>query len=385
MRAFGRSIRHEWLLEEGMAFLNHGSFGATPRRVLAAQDRWRLAMERQPLRFFMEELTPALRAAAADLAAELGASGEDLGFVENATGGCNAVLRSLRLEPGDEVVGTAHTYPAVAAAIRYVCDRTGAVPVHVDVPFPARPGDEDVVVERFAAALTDRTRVVVVSHITSATALLLPVERIVAACRARGVPVLVDGAHAPGMVPLDLPALGADWYTGNAHKWLCAAKGCAFLWTNPSISRAREGLHPTVISLNYPKGFPDEFDWVGTRDCSAWLSVTEALAFHRELGPERVRRHNHELVWAGGELLEEAWGGAPAAPAAMTGSILTVPHPATDVAPTKVALDAFRARLWAEHRVEVMPIPFGGRGWIRVSAQVYNDLDDFRRLAEVLT
>jgi isopenicillin-N epimerase len=380
VRAFGRSIRQEWLLEEGMVFLNHGSFGATPRRVLAAQSRWRTAMERQPVRFFLHELAPLLRAAAADLATELGAHGEDLAFVENATGGCNSVLRSLRLDPGDEIVATGHTYPAVDAIVRFVCERSGAVPIRVDLPFPSL-GPEDAA-QRFIAALTDRTRLVVISHITSATALILPIEPVIAACRERGIGILVDGAHAPGMLPLDLNRLGADWYTGNAHKWLNAPKGCAFLWTNPDSRFPRRDLHPPNISLNFPAGFPEEFDWVGTRDPSAWLSVTAALAFLRELDLGRVRRHNHELVLAGGALLCDAWQVEPPAPPSMTGSILTLPYPGPAV-PTREGCEALRQRWWREHRVEVMPIPFGGRVWVRVSAQIYNELDDFRRFAEI--
>lgn len=363
-----------------MAFLNHGSFGATPRRVLAAQDRWRTAMERQPVRFFIDELGPALREAAHALASRFGAHGDDLAFVENATGGCNAVLRSIRFERGDEIVGTGHIYPAVDATIRYVCERTGAVPVMVAIPFPV--SDPDEVTTRFLDALTDRTRLVVLSHITSATAVVLPIEPIIAACKARGIGVLIDGAHAPGMIPLDLPALGAHWYTGNAHKWLNAAKGCAFLWTNPESRFDRADLHPAVISLSYPAGFPDEFDWVGTRDPSAWLSVTEALAFLDELGMERVRTHNHELVLEGGALLCDAWGVTPGTPPSMTGSILTLPCPA-DIEPTKEACDALRKRWWREHRVEAMALAFGGRAWVRISAQVYNEVDDYRRLRDI--
>jgi isopenicillin-N epimerase len=381
-RSFGRAIRGEWLLEEGMSFLNHGSFGATPRRVLAAQARWRRAMERQPLRHFLDEVPSALRTAAEELGALIGASADDLAFVENATGACNAVLQSYRLGPGDEVIGLGHIYPAIANTIEHVCRRSGARATLLTLSFPPRDPDEGV--RLLDGAIGPATKLVVVDHITSTTALIEPVERLVALCRERGVPVLVDGAHAPGMVPLDLDALGADHYAGNCHKWLCSAKGCAFLWSRPDAVLPREELHPAVISLFHPAGFPEEFGWVGTRDCSAWLSLPEAIAMHRELGPARIRAHNHALVREAGQLLCDAWGVVDVIPEELVGSMLTLPSP-VQVEPTMEGGMGLRARLWQEHRVEVMPVTIEGRTWIRISAQVYNELDDYRRLAEALT
>ena len=364
-----------------MAFLNHGSFGATPRRVLRSQERWRTRMERQPLRFFLEEVPSALEASRRDLGALIGAPQERLALVENATGACNAVLRSLDLGPGDEVLAIGHIYPAIEATVDHVCARSGATAVAVDLPFPP-PGPE-VVVEATRAALTPATKLVVIDHVTSTSALVLPVAPIVALCRPRGVPVLVDGAHAPGMLELDLEALGADFYAGNCHKWLCAAKGCAFLHARSGAALSDLDLHPAVISLNYPAGFPAEFEWVGTRDPTAWLSLTDALALHRELGPARVRRYNRDLVLAAGDLLCQAWGVEQRVPTSMVGSILALPCP-VQVEPTMQGVMGLRARLWEQHRVEVMPVTVHGRTWIRISAQVYNELDDYRRLAEAL-
>ncbi len=379
-RAFGPSIRGEWTLEEGLDYLNHGSFGATPRRVLAAQDGWRAAMERQPMRFFVEELPGALRAAAADLAGYVGAGADDLVFVENATTGVNAVLRSLPLKPGDELVTTDHVYNAVGLCLDYVAERAGARVRRFALPFPVvDPGD---LLAGLDAAITPATRIVVLDHVTSATGLILPVAEAVALCRERGVPVLIDGAHAPGMLPLDLRALGADWYTGNAHKWLCAAKGCAFLWTRPDAPD-RDALRPTVISHPYRQGLPLEVDWTGTRDPSAWLSVQEALAFRRELGDERVRAHNDGLCADGAALLAEAWGVALPSPRSMRGSIATIPSP---VQPSPDVEGVTRLARWLrdEARTEPMPVPFAGRMWIRISAQVYNSLDQYERLAEAV-
>ncbi|HJS84067.1 MAG TPA: aminotransferase class V-fold PLP-dependent enzyme, partial [Acetobacteraceae bacterium] len=272
MRALGRAIRHEWSLDPAWLSVNHGSFGATPLCVRAAQDEWRRRMEAQPGRFFRREMTPALRDAAARLAAFLGAEGQDLAFVENATTGCNAVLRSLRLEAGDEILTLTHGYGAVRNAARFVAERAGASMIEVPLPFP-RPTSQ-AVTARIAGALTGRTRIAVIDHITSPSALVLPVAEIVSACKQAGVPVLIDGAHGPGQMPLDLPAIGADWYAGNCHKWLCAPKGSGLLWVAPERQGA---LHPVTISHGLGRGFLAEFDWTGTRDPSAFLAVSAAL------------------------------------------------------------------------------------------------------------
>jgi isopenicillin-N epimerase len=223
----GAAIRHEWNLDPAFLTVNHGSFGATPRVVLAAEAAWRRRMEAQPTRFFAHELPAALRGAAARLAGFLGARGEDLVFVENATSGCNAVLRSLTFAPGDEILVLDHGYGAVVKAARHAAARAGARVVEAAIPFPGT--DDDRVVASVTAALTPCTRLAVLDHVTSASALVLPLARMAASCHAAGVPVLADGAHAPGNIDLDVPAIGADWYAGNCHKWLCAPKGCGFL------------------------------------------------------------------------------------------------------------------------------------------------------------
>ncbi len=377
----GRSIRREWLLEEGMIFLNHGSFGATPRRVLRAQQDWRLALERQPIHFMIDILPAALRTAASELAAFLGATGQDVAFVDNATTGVNSVLRSLRLQPGDEVLTTSHVYPAVGKTISYVCRRTGAVPVHVAVPFPCAGPQE--VVDRVVRAMTPRTRLLVIDHITSATALVLPVHELTREARQRGILVLVDGAHAPGMLPLDLPTFATDWYTGNCHKWLCGCKGSAFLWGNPESEAAQSDIHPPVISHFLDENWPAEFDFIGTRDYSPWLSVPEALRFLQDLGGERVMEHNRILARKGALVLQSTLGIAPAAPESMLGSIITLPWPGTETPSDEMAQDLRRA-LWENHRIELMVLCFDGRLWFRISAHAYNEIDDYERLAEVL-
>jgi isopenicillin-N epimerase len=377
---FGAELRASWLLDPGVAFLNHGSFGAAPREVLDDQLAWRERLERQPVRFMDGEYPALVREAAAELAGFLGADPEGLALVDNASTGVNAVLRSLELEPGDELLTTTHAYGAVRKTLEYLCDRRGARLVEAPVPFPLE--GPEAIVDAVAGVLGPRTRVAVLDHVSSPTALVFPIAELVSLCRERGVPVLVDGAHAPGMLPLDLGELGADWYTGNCHKWLCAPKGCAFLAAAP---HAREGIHPTVISHGYGSGFLEEFDWTGTRDPSPWLALPAALAFHRRLGPGKVRGHNHRLaVWAR-ELLAEAWEVEAPAPETMLGAMATLPLPEAWREPaTEEGARAVHDHLWERYRIEVPVLLFEGRLWLRISAQVYNRPAEYRRLAEAL-
>lgn len=375
---FGPELRPEWLLEDGAAFLNHGSFGATPRRVLDAQSRWRERMERQPVRFLDRELPALMRDAAQELASFVGAAARDVVFVDNATAGVNAVVGSLSFSPGDEILVTSHVYGAVRKTIRHVAARAGATLVEVPVPFPLADAGE--VVDAVARGLGPRTRLAVLDHVASASGLVLPIDAMIAACRRRGVPVLVDGAHGPGQLDLELSRLGADWYVGNCHKWLFAPKGCAFLWARPE--RQHE-LHPTVISHGYGAGWIEEFDWTGTRDPSPWLSVGAAIAFTCELGLDAMRRYQRELAGNAADLLAEAWGVTRPAPAAMCAAMVTLPLP-WPTGGTEAEARATNRRLWDEHRVEVPVMPFQGRSWVRISAQVYNGWDEYLRLRDAV-
>ena len=373
---FGRVLRPLWALDPAAAFIHHGSYGACPRVVLAAQRGWRDRLESQPARFMQDILPGALRAAAAALAEFLHTRAEDLVFVENATAGVNAVLRSLAPGAGDEVLTTSHVYPAVRNAIRQIC--AGAELVEAPVPFPLRTAQQAV--DAVAQRLSRRTRLVVIDAVTSPTAVVLPVREIAELCREAGVPVLVDAAHAPGMMPLDLPRLGADWVTGNAHKWLFAPKGCAFLWARAA---AQAPLHPVVISHGLGKGFAAEFDWVGTRDPSAWLSVGAALAFWQALGGRCLMARNRALADEAAGMLAAAWHTDIGAPAELRGAMATIRLPLSRAADRESALAINRA-LWQGHSIEVPVMAFGGALWARVSAQAYNELDDYTRLADAV-
>ena len=332
-------------------------------------------MERHPTHFMSEELPPALRAAAARLAAFVGARADDLVFVENATSACNAVLRSLRFAPGDEILVTDHGYPAVRKAAEYVAARADARVVEATVPFPLEHVAQ--IVAAISARLSSRTRLAIFDHITSPTAVIFPVRELTALCRAAGVPVLIDGAHAPGMLSLDVPSIGADWYTGNCHKWLMAPKGGAFLWAAPE---RQADTHPVVISHGFGQGFTAEFDWIGTRDPSAWLSVPAAIEFHERLGGASLRERNAAMARQQATILAEIWKTERGAPNPLTGSMAAVRLPLTGEATPRRALE-LRRKLFDYHRIEAPVTAFADALWVRISAHAYNRPADYARLA----
>jgi len=388
------TLAQHFALDPTVTFLNHGSFGATPRAVLAAQQRLRDRMEAQPVQFLARDLETLLDEARASLGAFVDAPAEDLVFVPNATFAVNAVLQSLTLSPGDEIVVTDHGYAACTNAARYVAERSGARVVTAEVPFPLRSSGQ--VLDAITRALSSRTRLVLVDHVTSPTALVFPVEDIVHVCQRSGVDVLVDGAHAPGMVPLSLRSLGAAYYTGNLHKWVCAPKGAAFLHVHPS---RQHRVRPLVISHGASSRRTDrsrlsiEFNWMGTDDPTAVLSVPEAIRFMGSLLPggwDALREANRALALEARALLSEALGVPLPAPASMIGSMATLALPPDRFPPTAPCdptfEDGLQQGLWDDHRIEVPVMRWGdpARLLLRVSAQVYNDLSQYQRLAEGL-
>lgn len=375
MAAWGAASRDAFLIEPGPCTVNHGSYGATPRAVLAEQDRWRRAMEAQTSRFFNRELPGALRAAAARLAGAVGARAEDLAFVPNATTGANAVLRSLDFASGDEILLLSHVYGAVRNTARYVAGRTGAVVAEAELPWP-RP-DAAAILEVVSAALSPRTRLAVLDHITSQSALETPIAELVTLCHARGVRVLVDGAHAPGQVPLDLTSIGADWYTGNAHKWLFAPKGCAFLHAR---REAQDSLHPAVISHGLGQGFTAEFDWTGTLDPTAYLAIGAALDFHASLGGSALMARNAGLASQASARLAARLGTETGHGNGACGAMATVRVPGAGTAEAALAL---RGRLM-DAGCDAPVHALSGALWLRISAQAYNDEADYERLGDIL-
>ncbi len=389
MRSSSRYARH-WMLDPRVVFLNHGSFGACPADVLAFQTALRARMEAEPVDFLVRALPELAAEARAALAAFAGCDADDLAFLPNATTGVNLVLRSLELAPGDELLTTDHAYAACAKALHFVATRTGARVVVAKVPFPL-DGD-DAVVEPIVAAVTPRTKLALIDHVTSPTALVWPIARIVRELDARGVDTLVDGAHAPGMVPLAFDAAGAAYTVGNAHKWLCAPKGAAYLHVRHD-RQAR--VRPLVVSHGYdPEAsaprFRNELDWSGTTDPTSWLAIPECLRFLGELVPggwDALRARNRALALEARAVLADALGVALPCPDAMIGAMASLPLPAVAARSPVAMLDrAALADFLRARGIETWFYPWdcAGGKLVRISAQLYNDVSQYRLLAAML-
>ncbi|MBL8950048.1 MAG: aminotransferase class V-fold PLP-dependent enzyme [Myxococcaceae bacterium] len=367
-----------WPLDPKVVFLNHGSFGACPFPVLEEQNRLRARLEAQPIHFQLVEREALERDVRAKLGAFVGADPDDLVFVPNASTATNAVLRSLRFSAGDELLITSHGYNACNNAVRFVAERSGARVVVADVPFPLQSAEQ--VVRAVLACVTPRTKLAVLDHVTSPTGLVFPIGELVSSLKERGVETLVDGAHAPGMVPLDLAALGAAYYTGNLHKWVCAPKGAAFLHVRRAL---QPQIRPLVIShgANSPRTdrsrFQLEFDWQGTVDPTPWLCVSKALETMEKLEPggwPALMKRNRALALRARDLLTPT----RPAPDDMLGTLVAWQLDDGDALPLHDALFA------SGIEVPVFPWPAPPRRLIRISAQHYNEVADYERLAEAL-
>jgi isopenicillin-N epimerase len=401
-------LHRHWLLDPRITYVNHGGYGACPRPVLEAQREWRDRMEREPALFHDTDLDGLLEHARGRLGEFVNADGADIAFVPNVTTGINTVVNALEFEPGDEIIGIDHEYNAVLNTIRRAAARTGARLVLAHVPFPVKSPDE--VFDAVMGSVTARTKLAVISHVTSPTALIFPVARIVAALNEKGIDTVIDGAHGPGMVPVDVAAIGAAYYAGHCHKWLCAPKGAAFLHVRPD---RQERIYPVITShgMNAPRAgrtrFRLEFDWTGTGDPSAYLSVPAALDFMASLMPggwPAIMERNHNLVLAGRDAVRAVLKTAPLAPDEMIGSIAAITMPTTarpgplerpsdDPDESTYGRDPLHDALIDEDMIEVpiftwphTPADGGPRQrLIRVSAQLYNDQADYGRLAAALT
>lgn len=385
--SFGRPARALWGFEDGLAFLNHGSFGAVPLAMLERAAALRRELERNPVAGMWRDSNAKLREVIEPLAAFIGSEPERCGFVTNATTGVNAVLGSLALAPGDEILHLDHGYFAIWQTLRQLARRTGVVPIRVTLPLPVTRPDE--VVERLMAAATARTRLIVIDQITSPTALVMPVAAIVAAAAARGIEVIVDGAHAPGMLEQPSGSAGhtaqALAWTGNLHKWPCALRGCALLSVRADVAAS---IHPAVISHFLDEGFAREFDWQGTIDPVPWLLAAESLAFMDRFGGwALVRAHNHALATDMHAMLCERLGVEPISPldGSWLGSMATVrlpdPLQPREGGPTA---EQVQATLLERARVELPILDFAGVRYLRISCHVYNEHDEYERLAAAL-
>ena len=386
-------LREHFPLEAGSIYLNHGTVGVTPWVVLRQRAALLEEIERHPARFMLRELMrpgtlvaasaveqpPArLRAAADRVAAFLGSEPGGLVFVDNASSGVNAVLRSLPWQAGDEILIHDQAYGGVVLAAEFIAREPGAVVSRFALPFPVH--EAAACVTALERAITTRTKLVLLDHVSSETALVFPLAEMAAACHARGVPVLADGAHAPGAIAVDLAALGVDWYAANLHKWAFAPRGCGVLWAS---AERRIGLHPAVLSWGLADSdWLQEFDWTGTRDPTPWLAAPAGLDFmNGVLGVAAMREHNHRLAWWSAGYLAERWNQARAAPEAMIGCMATVALPGGLGSADKENAERLRTALLLDHGIEIPVVSRGGALWARVSIQVYNDESDIEALA----
>jgi isopenicillin-N epimerase len=378
---FGHALLRNWRLESDILYLNHGGYGAPALTVARAAEEWRKRAEANPTRFFEETLGPEIRRNAGLLGAFLNAEGQDIVLVDNVTAGINAVLRSLVLIPGDEIVATSHLYQSTRRTLEFVCERAGARLVLADLAYPVR--SEGEITASIMGALSPRTRLVMLDHVTANTALRLPVETLSRRCAERGIPVMVDGTHGPGNVAVDLGELGAAgvrWYVGSGHHWLGAAFGCAFLWVHPD----RQGLvRPTAISTRFGEGFTESFDWPGAKDFGAWLSLSEALRLQDSYSAERIRAYTHDLAAKAAERLSRRWRTPLGAPLSMFSAMASVALP-TDAPATEASASRIREQLREGYRIEVTVTPFAGRLWVRLSAYLYNEPEDYDRLSDAV-
>lgn len=374
-----------WLLDADVTFLNHGSFGACPTPVLQLQTQLREQLERQPVHFFVREWESLLDEARHQLAEFVGATAEELVFVPNATTGINSVLRSLSFSPEDELLTTNHEYNACRNALNFVAERWGAKVVVANIPFPINSSDE--IINSILTQITPRTKLVLIDHISSQTGLIFPLKRLIQELNTQGIESLIDGAHAPGMLPLNLQEINATYYSGNCHKWLSAPKGAAFLYVKPDKQAA---IRPLTIShgANSPRTdrsrFQLEFDWMGTHDPTAYFCIPEAIKFMGSLLPGgwlELMQYNHKMVIEARKMLSDQLDIALPCPEKIIGSMATI------ILPDKIQLiPQLQEKLWQQFKIEVPVIPWDNQPQklLRISAQVYNTHSDYNRLVEAL-
>ncbi len=384
--------RH-WPLDPEIVFLNHGSYGACPRPVLEAQDRYRDRMERELVRFFMIDVEGLLDRARQAVADFVGCDIEGLAFLPNVTQAVATVIDNLELRPGDEILVNDHEYSACISTFTKAAKRVGARVVKASIPFPTPSAD--AIHDAVMSAATPRTRVALISHITSPTALVFPAKRLVESCRARGIEVILDGAHAPGQIPLDVRDINAQYYTANLHKWPSCPKGTAFLWVHPE---RREGFEPLALSARAHLNRTDRdrfrclFDYIGTDDYTGFLAIPDALAFMASLegSYDALMARNHALALEGRRILCDALGCDPATPDDLVGTMATVIVPGVGLpsggtAPGKYE-DPLQEKLVANHSIQVpvWSLPSQGRRLLRISCQAYNSREQIEYLARAL-
>tara|TARA_B110000003_G_scaffold210581_1_gene209540 strand:- start:27 stop:1223 length:1197 start_codon:yes stop_codon:yes gene_type:complete len=384
-------ISKYWKLDEKTIFLNHGSYGATPTIVLDEQKRWQLLLEKDPVKFFEDIAPKALIESRKAIASLVNCDHDDLALIENATSGVNIILRSLKFEEGDEIIVPNHAYQACRNTIDYVADKWGAVVVTCEIPFPIQ--ENEVIIDNIMKCVTEKTKLALIDTVTSPTGLLMPFEELVGLLESKGVNVLLDAAHGIGMISLDIEKIGASYTTSNCHKWLCAPKGSAFLHVKKDLQSL---IHPLTIShgMTTPLGdstrFRHEFDWTGTRDISAWCVlpfVIYELSKIVGMSWNEIMEHNRKLVIKGRKIICEKLDIKPQCPENMLSSIATIKISSKQVSTNDLyEPDPLHIKLLEDYNIQVpvwsWPNPQGR--YIRISAQIYNNEDEYKYLAKIL-
>ena len=369
-----------WMLDDGITYLNHGSFGARPKEVFEAQIALKKEFERSPVQFLDREGKERVQRARIIISRFLGCSEKNLGFIENATTGVGCVIQSLNLPVGSELVATNHVYNGVRQLLRAACDRNNWTYREIEVRTPIHSPQQ--IIDTIIDGISDKTKLLVIDHVASITGIVFPVKELVLACKERGIPILVDGAHVPGMLDLNINLLSPDWYLGNFHKWVCGPPGAGFLWVNDAHL---ENIHPMTISHFYKQGFIKEFDWQGTRDITSILCAAIAVQWGEKFGWKHIRNHNHSLAVSMQSKLIDAWKSESLSPidGSMIGSMATVQLPIGFPLVEKTA-DAMRTWMYDQCQIEALIIPWQDRTVVRVSAQLYTQLDDIDRLIQAV-
>ncbi len=376
-----QNLRSDFLIDPEVTFLNHGSFGATPKPVFESYQRWQRELEKQPVEFLGRRATDLLAHAREILANYLGTVRDNLVFVTNATVGLNTVAHSLKLSMGDEVLTSDHEYGAIDRTWRFLSQKNGFKYINHAITLPVTTPDEFV--NSFWQAVTPHTRVIFLSQITSPTAMIFPVQEICKRARLEGILTVIDGAHVPGQINLSLDELGADFYSGNLHKWLCAPKGSGFLFARPELQHL---IEPLVISWGWesenpgPSRFVDYLEWTGTRDISAFLAVPDAIRYQEQHHWDQIKSFCHTLASETRQRISAITGLEPFYP----DSEIWYAQMGSSPLPTDVDIVSLKVRLYDEYHIEIPVIKWNGQNLIRYSFQAYNSQEDVYALERAL-
>ncbi|MEE2789893.1 MAG: aminotransferase class V-fold PLP-dependent enzyme [Myxococcota bacterium] len=388
------SLARHWCLDPSITFLNHGSFGACPTAILDYQSALRARVERQPVQFYLRDAWSLVDEARCKVSSFVGAKAENFAFTRNATSAVNAVLKSMTFEQGDEIIVTSHGYPACKNIVDYVANRWALRVVVVELPFEGLTDAQ--IVDDILAQVNDRCRLALLDHVTSPTGLVMPMDRLVPALHERGVRTLIDGAHAPGMVDLNLEQLAPCWYVGNLHKWVCAPKGAAFLYARPDC---QTDVYPARLSHGYQmdpeqtgrSSFHLNFDWTGTDDLTAWLTAPFAIEYLEKLvddGWSGIRHRNHALAIQAKDLLVRALDISPPVSNDLLGHMVALPLPQAALAnrPSPLYGSPLQEAILSQYGIEVplIPWPAHPNRLIRVSAALHNSIADYEKLGAAL-